>query len=318
MKNIINLEETLIFIDEVLENKSLLKNSIFKSDNFFFTRLFNEIDNQLDLNSSIYIYLFINKYNIMLRELRINNISTATLYQNEISNLIDKDKKIPNQIIKTMANNVLAFKEYKNQNYKHAIKLLLNSIEIDCSLEKLGFEILHFHKIQTIHNIARIYLKSKKKTGLKLSTELLSYLSNSSDVFYYKKFIFNQEKNSISIDLCSALFLQILDEIVIYLIKSKNNNEIHLFRLIKKILDNSPNKNESFSLITKWLNIVLRLNKLSSYNKITLIYNFIRSNNEKMASLNIFLIKKLINTFSCDNTISENIKHNLKTYGYNI
>jgi hypothetical protein len=246
----------------------------------------------------------------------MNNFSSADNYLSQIETVISKDRHIPNLIISTMANNVLAYKAYKYGNREKVFSLLLDSLEIDCILEEKGFGLLHFHKIQTLHNIARTYLKQNLSSGVHLSLELMKYLSAKTVDFRLGKFIFLHEKNAFSPQLCRGLFLQILDDLILHFIKHSDDDDIYYLGIFRRNLDTICQKENYICFVEKWLDIVLDLNSNSGTGSINAVTKFLNSHNDKIASLNIFLIKKLLLIYPFENEQIEEIRSTMSSYGF--
>jgi hypothetical protein len=302
-------------LNSVIEKKNFLKNTLLKTEDYFFNNFLPEIKTYLDKESLVYVCFLIKKYNLALDELRRNNFSSADSYFCEIELASSFELTVPNLIVKTVANNVLAYKAYKLGDREKASDLLINSLEIDCILEEEGLGIMHFHKIQTLHNIARTYLKQNLSAGVNISIELMKYLSTKSGNFRLGKFIFLQEKNDLSPELSRKLFLQIFNDLVFHFVKHDDNNDLYFLEIYRRNLNTMKYKEDYLNLIEEWLDIVLDLNRDSGPQTIKKTTKFLNRYSDKLACLSIFLIKKLHFIYPSKITSVKKIKFNMKSYG---
>ncbi|MEO8821832.1 MAG: hypothetical protein ABI267_08780 [Ginsengibacter sp.] len=305
-------------INAIIKNGTFLENNLVKKEDYFFNNFLTELKSFLDQDSFIYVCLAIKKYNHVLDELRLNNFSSADSYLCDMGKIVSDDYHIPNLIITTMANNVLAYKAYKYGDREEAFKLLLNSLEIDSLLEKQGFSLLHFHKIQTLHNIARTYLKQNLTSGIHLSLELMKYLSAKSGDFRLGKFIFPQKKNALSPKLCRELFLQILNDLIFHFINHHDENDIYYLEIFRKNLDTIEQKENYILFIEEWLETVLDLNKNTGTDSINSVILFLNCYGDKLACLSIFLIKKLLLIHSFKKEQIQKMRSDMSIYGFSI
>ncbi len=287
-------------INSIIKKGTFLQNKLIKKEDYFFNNFLTEMKSFLDRDSFLYVCFVIKKYNLALDELRRNNFSSAENYFSDIEAVISGDHSIPNLIITTMANNVLAYKAYKYGNPEEVFSLLLNSLEIDCILEKKGFSLLHFHKIQTLHNIARAYLKQNLSSGVHLSLELMKYLSAKEGNFRLGKFIFLQEKNTQSQRLRRELILQIVNDLIFHFIKH-DENDIYYLEIFRRNLATLEQKENYISFVEEWLEIVLDLNKNPGTGSINAATKFLNFDSDKLACLTIFLVKKLLLIYPIEN-----------------
>ncbi len=302
----------------IIENKSFLKNTLLKNEDYFFNNFLPDIKNSLDRQSVLYVCFLIKKYNLALEELRKNNFSSAENYFSEIKSIISDEQSNSNLIVTTIANNVLAYKAYKFGDREEVFNLLINSLEIDCILEEKGFAFMHFHKIQTLHNIARTYLRENLTSGVNISLELMKYLSSKTGDFRLGKFIFLQEKNNLSPELCRELFLQVFNDLIFHFVKNDDNKELYFLEIYQRNLNTVQQKENYLHLIEEWLNIVLDLNKDSGTNSISAVTKFLKLYSDKLACLSVFLIKKLLSIYPFETEQTKKIRSDMKNYGFSI
>ena len=311
-------EEIFNKLNNIIENKSFLKNTLIKKEDYFFNNFLPEIRSSFDRESVLYVCFLIKKYNLALEELRKNNFSAADHYFSEIESIISDDQSVPNLIVTTMANNVLAYKAYKLGDREEVINLLINSLEIDCVLEEKGFAFMHFHKIQTLHNIARTYLRENLNSGANICLELMKYLSTKTGDFRLGKFIFFQEKNELSPELCKELFLQVFNDLVFHFVNNDDSNDIYFLEIYRRNLSSIKQKENYLNLIEEWLNIVLDLNKNSGTNSISAVTNFLKLYSDKLACLSVFLIKKIVSIYPSEIEQIKKMRSDMRSYGISI
>jgi hypothetical protein len=117
-----------------------------------------------------------------LFEARKNLLSSANLTFQGIDKMrvnLDKDSIIKD-ILDSAALPAKAYLHYKQHNYDEAQKMLLNMIETDQRLiEQSDFYILEFHRIQQIHNLARLeFRRNNMNEGAGLIGQGLRYMLN--------------------------------------------------------------------------------------------------------------------------------------------
>ncbi|MEO8822552.1 MAG: hypothetical protein ABI366_03180 [Ginsengibacter sp.] len=318
--NIDHCNEDKIFdkLNSLIENKNFLKNTLLHKEQYFFNNFIGEIKTCLDRESCLYVCFLIKKCNLALDELRQNNFSSAENYFAEIESLNSDEQTVSSLIVRTMTRNVLAYKAYKYGNINEVFELLINSLEIDCHLEEKGLSLMHFHKIQTLHNIARTYLNQDLSAGINISLELMKYLSGNTGDFRLGEFMLLQEKNELSPKLRKDLFLQIFNDLIFYFVKHEDSNDIYFLEIYRKTLSTIKQKENYHNLIEEWLNIVLDLNKNSGTNSITSVTRFLKLYSDKLSCLSVFLIKKLLSIYPPEIEQTKKIRSNMRSYGFSI
>lgn len=318
--NINHFTEDKIFdkLNSLIENKNFLKNTLLIKEQYFFNNFIGEIKTCLDRESCLYVCFLIKKCNLALGELRQNNFSSAENYFAEIEAINSDEQTVSSLIVKTMTSNALAYKAYKYGNKNEVFKLLINSLEIDCRLEEKGLLLMHFHKIQTLHNIARTYLNQNLSAGINISLELMKYLSGNTENFRLGKFILLQEKNELSPKLRKELFLQIFNDLVFYFVRNDNENDIYFLEIYRRNLSTIKQKENYLNLIEEWLNIVLDLNKNSGTNSINAVTRFLKLYSDKLSCLSVFLVKKLLSIYPSEIEQTKKIRLNMRNYGFSI
>ena len=118
MKNLTDsdtLFEDQIFkrLNSIIEKKAGFKNNLLNKEDYFFNNFLPDMKNCLDRETLLYICFLVKKYNVVLDELRNNNFELAEIYLSEIDAIFSYEPTVPNLIIKTVANNVMAYKAYK-------------------------------------------------------------------------------------------------------------------------------------------------------------------------------------------------------------
>lgn len=66
---------------------------------------------------------------------------------------------------------------YKINEFQFAKSYLIETIKVDEGLENDGFSILHYHRIQQLHNLSRMsFKKSENQEALEIAKEIIDYL----------------------------------------------------------------------------------------------------------------------------------------------
>jgi hypothetical protein len=152
-----------IIHDLIVEKKeAVLKNKQSFTDEFIFQKGLDIVIDKVCSNKISFAF-YSSSYQNALKEARHNNLQNA-------QNAIDRAKKHINldllsdhelKIYSIISNPVEAYLNYKKADYEASILNTTNVIRIDGFLES-EYPILFFHKIQQLHNVARIYCKTKQ------------------------------------------------------------------------------------------------------------------------------------------------------------
>ena len=305
-------------LNTIIEKKAFFKNNFLNKEDYFFNNFLPDMKNFFDRESLLYVCFLIKKYNGVLDELRNNNFELAEIFLSEINAMFSYEPTIPNLVIKTVANNVMAYRAYKYGKNEDVLNLLINSLEIDCTLEEEGFACMHFHKIQTLHNIARNHLKQNLKSGVNLSLELMKYLSTRQGDFRLGKFVLTQEKNELSAELCRKLFLQVFNDLIFHFVKFEDSNDMYFLEIYRRNLSTLRHKENYLNFIEEWLNIVVHLDKNPAASNLSSITKFLKLYSDRLSCLSVFLIKKLLSLYPSEMEGIKRLRSNLKNYGFSI
>src|SRR6185437_249757 len=80
-------------------------------------------------------------------------------------------------LCKTFTCAASAYVHYRSRSFTEANNLLLTAIACDDELERLGYEMLHAHRLHLVENILKIEIRAKNiKRAFEISGGLLSYL----------------------------------------------------------------------------------------------------------------------------------------------
>lgn len=135
------------------------------------------IDAEYTINDRKGLYFIIEKYEQGLIEARKNHIGLAKQIFTEADSLLGSFTEKQQFILNAFSLPAKAYLCYKTNQYNEALNYLTQTAQIDDLLEQKGFPQLHFHRLQQLHNITRIYFKQGNfEKGAKLVSELLQQM----------------------------------------------------------------------------------------------------------------------------------------------
>ena len=146
---------------------------------------------------------------------------------------------------------------YKLTDYTTAESMLKKAIEIDDSLEDKGYDIMHFHKIQQLHNISRIsYARKEVGEWENIMLKLLKYLTLGETPINFGNW------NIESINKCpsesrSGMLFQVFSEVLVFNLYLVSNNQQDINYSIRNVysgIDFDP-KTRDEKAIKEWLNL---------------------------------------------------------------
>jgi hypothetical protein len=141
---------------------------------------------------------------------------------------------------------------YKQKDHQNTLQLLHHAIDNDDQLESTGFDILHFHKMQQVNNVARIHYATKDiDRWATVISDCLLYAFGLKPAYY--KGCWNQQYNDASPDNKELLLLfvrQILNESVVFDHYLKNR---YLHTIISPLWSSLNNVFDS--VLSHWLQI---------------------------------------------------------------
>ena len=97
------------------------------------------------------------RYQKVVAEARRNKINLSQQFLKEIEQTKVDLSNEEEQLVKVFALPAKAYLFYKQSLYNDALKATIDTTIIDEHLEECGFPILHYHRIQQLQNICRIY-----------------------------------------------------------------------------------------------------------------------------------------------------------------
>lgn len=151
---IINLLEKIAHFTPKCSN-----NNVFH-ENHFATELSNQIKKRLGGYEGIGISLASSRYERGLNHARKNNLQQAQQAFQEGDKLKNNLKgELDKKLVNVFELPAVSYWYYKNADYEKAEELLWEVMRTDSFLETNGFTILLAHRIQQLHNIARIHFK---------------------------------------------------------------------------------------------------------------------------------------------------------------
>jgi len=213
------------FVAFVCENKSVIFSSPELKNDLFSSKLFEAAKNKFSREGYLYITTRIHKYFKALEVIRQKNNNLYKACVAESESYENPGLLLENQLITSFALAISAYERYTQSAFSEAESHLKIAITLDEKLENEGFEILHFHKIQLMHNFSRIYQKTDHNRCAAILLDLTALLSNVSDL-YFQEFSIQYKKNRISTGLTNAMFTQIVSDLLIIYLKEMDNDNM--------------------------------------------------------------------------------------------
>ncbi len=181
---------------------------------------------------------------------------------------------------------------YKLKDHQHALRLLHQAIDTDDKLEAQGFDILHFHKMQQVNNIARIHYASKDIDGwVSIMSDSLLYAFGVKPAYHTG--CWNQqykEADPQNKELLLLFVRQILNETVVFdhYLKNRLLNTIinPLYRCLDKVFD---------PVLALWLQAQKSLSAPCTSTDDALVYKFLSTAPAKYDLLKFSLLWTLYN-----------------------
>lgn len=140
----------------------------------------------------------------------------------------------------------VSYWHYKKNEYQQAELLLWQAIENDFFLEKNGFPILSGHRIQQLHNIARIYFKvGDFDKGCKVIQSALTFLVKGVIPNFSGKWSYEDIENGMPNNLKSVMFWQLASETLSFIHKYKSQDfSIYFKKAFDGLDDFIPNSED--------------------------------------------------------------------------
>ncbi len=152
-----------------------------------------------------------------------------------------------------------AYLFYREAKYENALEKTIEAMEVDQGLELRGYSLFHFHRIQQLHNICRVYFKTKPLSeAAALANELLKYLMLGKKITSFTGLWDVHFLENAPQQLRSALIVQVFNEVHSYFIRVSNaqNSKSFMFRsLFEGLNGNFDAITESDDILKKWLEL---------------------------------------------------------------
>jgi hypothetical protein len=243
------------------------------------------------------------KYDLMISEARKNKLHLAKQLLKEVESIprvyFSEEE---NLFLNCFAFPANAYLKYKQSMFEEALTGLFDTLKMDELLEGYGYNLLQYHRVQQLHNICRIYFRTRQfDKAVFSSNELLRYL------------MLNEQPTSFPgswkinlLDLApaqfrSAMIFQVLEEAHFNSIIMSNKNfegqmEIHS-RMFSNLDNFSPQTKDDES-IKMWLSIKSLLH-CGDYNDfISNAITFLLNESSKFDSLKHSLVNDILYVLS--------------------
>lgn len=150
----------------------------------------------------------------------------------------------------------VSYLHYKKQDYAQAEKLLWDAIENDTYLEENGFPILIGHRIQQIHNIARIYFKQGDfDKGCELIKASLNFLFLGEALDFGGEWSFESLKNYMPQKLKSVMEWQLATETIYLIHQYRPDDFFYYFQIIFSDLEKAQVMAEEEQWQLDWIKL---------------------------------------------------------------
>jgi tetratricopeptide (TPR) repeat protein len=119
---------------------------------------------------------------------------------------------LSNSYINTIAFPAKAYLCYKIEEFQLAKSFLYEAIKVDEYLENKGFNVLHYHRVQQLHNLSRMsFKKNENDEALNTVKEVIDYLTIGISPKTIGNWDFKELSNQSS-ELRSAMLYQVISE----------------------------------------------------------------------------------------------------------
>lgn len=196
------------------------------------------------------------RYERSLFEMRNNDLSKAKEHLSEAEGMQKEfaDNELMYRLLDLWHLPIKAYFFYKLSKFSKAENLLILSIDEAALLVRQGFFIVEFHKIQQLHNIARLYYKQKKiDCAGRIINEAVNYIITGNSPSIGKEWSFPDLEQS-PISLKSSMILQMVLESAGELLPPTMQDP----RFYKAIFENLPKIQPSLSngtFLDEWISL---------------------------------------------------------------
>jgi hypothetical protein len=168
-----------------------------------------------DSTTSEIIFKIFDFYIKALKQARSNKLPLAKESILKADSFLELFDHNGSEIVYSLSYPIKAYYEYKVHNFQEAEGFLSKAFHLDEKLEREGYFILVMHRIQVMHNLCRMYFKYNVIEGFNLSLKLLNLITENQDLLHSQFHIKRSSLDCINWGLKSAMFYQILDELVL-------------------------------------------------------------------------------------------------------
>ncbi|MFH7029790.1 MAG: hypothetical protein ACHBN1_31625 [Heteroscytonema crispum UTEX LB 1556] len=138
-----------------------------------------------------------------------------------------------------------AYLDYRRGDFDQAYARISKALAIDVVLEEeYGYEILHLHRIQLLHNLVRSDARRMQfASAIELACQLLGYLEGTSEVLPLSGSWGSEHIARQPSELVAAMFGQITDEVALILAGKNRQVKSELFAIAKRHIQLQANGN---------------------------------------------------------------------------
>lgn len=247
-----------------LTQKYAINNKIIRTEDIFSDNITEFIKDRTSKPEYETIFFIIGEYIKALNFCKEKRIALAEYYFSYADNLRDTQitKPLFFNFIRATEYPAKAYYYFKLKDYDNALKKTTLSIEIDTLLENDDIDVMQMHKIQQVHNLARIDFKRKNyENWLKKINSILNYLINLQEpndlLFKWDKF----KLEKIDGVLVQRMIMQVLNETLFFILGLSENLKNLYF---SKLLDTIEIENDRYLLLEQirdWKKLLLEIRK---------------------------------------------------------
>lgn len=196
------------------------------------------------------------------------------------------------QLVQVAALPAIAYLRYKEARYREAESLLIASIDSDAQLLSEGFYILEYHRVQQLHNLARLYFRQNRlDDGAQMIAEALQFI-----IYGHKPSVGNgngwQEQNTAQIpaQLSSDMLFQLTNETAgLFLAYPDRNRQLCQIAFRNLAFANARTDDEDILQQWFWLKEIYAKDQFNRFLQESLVFLVMQPNRFDACKLSILM-----------------------------
>lgn len=291
--NIINQWIETIGLYEHPEHSAIIGESVFGSISH------NLIKENLNVDSTV-IGKISDKYFQGLLLTRKYRVKEAYQLFEQADTELNSQQLSPQSVnfINSFALPAKAYLCYKINEFQFAKTYLIEAIKVDEFLENDGFSILHYHRIQQLHNLSRMsFKKNENQEALDIAKEIIDYLC-----LGYSPKLIGQWNNEVlqkhPVSLRSAMLYQVISETLSNILRIHWAAQHQVIPTIIKTFENLVHFDTSTqdeTTMKNWIEVIISINESNDFKDILDITNvFFKESNHNFDVFKLAIIQQLL------------------------